>query len=108
MKMQATNYTLSRLTKTVVKFDSDYRKGTVSVSSLDNIREFMLLIEGLFDISNKAKEGIDDILLDCLLVSDKFKPDMDDESMSKRIHNIRINVIGLLREGKLIFSKVFY
>jgi hypothetical protein len=101
MKMQATNYTLTRLTKKAIKFEKDLKEGTVSVSSLDNIMEFMLLIEGLFDISNKAKEGIDDILLDCLLASDKFKPDMDDESMSKRIHNIRIDVIGLLREEKI-------
>lgn len=70
--MEATNYTLTRLTKKAIKFNSDYKEGTVSVSSLDNIREFMLLIEGLFDISNKAKEGIDDILLDCLLTSDHF------------------------------------
>lgn len=73
MKMQATNYTLTRLTKKAIKFEKDLKEGTVSVSSLDNIREFMLLIEGLFDISNKAKEGIDDILLDRLLASDKFK-----------------------------------
>lgn len=101
MKMQATNYTLTRLTKKAIKFDSDYKEGTVSVSSLDNIRELMLLIEGLFDISNQAKEGIDDILLDCLLTSDHFKPDMDEEAMSKRIHNIRIDVIGLLREENI-------
>lgn len=101
MKMQATNYTLTRLTKKAIKFEKDLKEGTVSVSSLDNIREFMLLIEGLFDISNKAKEGIDDILLDCLLTSDHFKPCMDEEAMSKRIHNIRIDVIGLLREEKI-------
>lgn len=99
--MEKTNYTLTRLTKKAIKFDRDYKEGTVSVYSLDNIREFMLLIEGLFNISNKAKEGIDDILLDCLLTSDHFKPDMDEEAMSKRIHNIRIDVIGLLREENI-------
>lgn len=99
--MEATNYTLTRLTKKAIKFDRDYKEGTVSVYSLDNIREFMLLIEGLFNISNEAKEGIDDILLDCLLASDHFKPDMDEEAMAKRIHNIRIDVIGLLREEKI-------
>lgn len=101
MRMEKTNYTLTRLTKKAIKFDRDYKEGTVSVYSLDNIREFMLLIEGLFNISNKAKEGIDDILLDCLLTSDHFKPDMDEEAMSKRIHNIRIDVIGLLREENI-------
>lgn len=99
--MEKTNYTLTRLTKKAIKFDRDYKECTVSVYSLDNIREFMLLIEGLFNISNKAKEGIDDILLDCLLTSDHFKPDMDEKAMSKRIHNIRIDVIGLLREEKI-------
>lgn len=97
MKMQATNYTLSRLTKTAVKFDSDYRKGTVSVSRLDNIRELMTLLEGLFDISDKALSEMDAIAFECLCVIDMFNPEMDDISIGKKIHNICIDLIGILR-----------
>lgn len=99
--MQVTNYTLSRLTKKAIKFEKDLKEDTVSVSSLDNIREFMLLIEGLFDLSNKAKAKMEDISFECLVASDHFKPDMDDESMSKRIHNTRISLIGVLREENI-------
>lgn len=34
MKMEATNYTLTRLTKKAIKFDSDYREGTVLTLSV--------------------------------------------------------------------------
>lgn len=101
MKMEATNYTLSRLAKKAVKFDSDYRKGTVSVSSLDNIRELMTLLEGLFELSNKAKSELDDIAFDCLTVCDMFNPEMDEIAVGKKIHNIRISLIGTLREEKI-------
>lgn len=99
--MEATNYTLSRLAKKAVKFDSDYRKGTVSVSRLDNIRELMTLIEGLFNISNKAKEEMDAIAFECLCVSDMFNPEMDDVAVGKKIHDICISLIGVLREEKI-------
>lgn len=95
--MEATNYTLTRLTKKAIKFDTDYRKGTVSVSRLDNIRELMTLIKGLFDLSNKAKAEMDDIAFDCLCVSDMFNPEMDDIAVGKKIHNICIDLIGTLR-----------
>ena len=104
MKMEATNYTMARLAKKAVKFDSDYRNGTVSVSSLDNIRELMTLLEGLFDLSNKAQEEMDDIAFECLTVCDMFNPEMDDMVVGKKIHNIRIDLIGTLRmEGIDIF-----
>lgn len=35
--MEATNYRMARLVKTAVKFDNDYKEGTVTVSSLDNM-----------------------------------------------------------------------
>ena len=101
MKLEKNNYTLTRLVKKAVKFDSDYRKGTVSVYSLDNIRELMTLIEGLFELSNKAKAEMDDISFDCLCVSDMFNPEMDDVAVGKKIHNICISLIGVLREEKI-------
>lgn len=97
MKMQATNYTLSRLSKKAIKFEKDLKEGTILVSRLDNIRELMILIEGLFDISNKAKAEMDDIAFDCLCVSDMFNPGMDDIAVGKKIHNICISLIGTLR-----------
>lgn len=97
IKLEKNNYTLSRLAKKSVKFDNDYRKGTVTVSRLDNIRELMTLIKGLFDLSNKAKAEMDDISFDCLCVSDMFNPEMDDIAVGKKIHNICISLIGTLR-----------
>lgn len=101
MKMEKTNYTMARLVKTAVKFDNDYKEGTVTVSSLDNIRELMTLLEGLFDISIKAKNELDDIAFECLTVCDMFNPEMDDTVVGKKIHNIRISLIGTLREEKI-------
>ena len=97
MEMEVTKYTLSRLVKKAVKFDSDYRKGIVSVSRLDNIRELMTLIKGLYVLSDKAKSEIDNIVFDCLCVSDMFNPEMDDIAVGKKIHNICIELIGTLR-----------
>ena len=101
MKLEKNNYTMARLAKKAVKFDSDYREGTVTVSTLDNIRELMTLLEGLFDLSNKAKAEMDDIAFDCLTVCDMFNPEMDEIAVGKKIHNIRINLIGTLREEKI-------
>lgn len=101
IRLEKNNYTLARLAKKAVKFDTDYRKGTVSVSRLDNIRELMTLIEGLFDLSNKARAEMDDISFECLVACDSFNPEMDDEAMDKRIHNICISLIGTLREEKI-------
>lgn len=97
IRLEKNNYTLSRLAKKAVKFDSDYRKGTVSVSRLDNIRELMTLLEGLFGISDKALSEMDAIAFDCLCVSDMFNPEMDDISVGKKIHNICIDLIRILR-----------
>lgn len=101
MKMEATNYTMARLAKKAIKFETDYRKGTVSVSRLDNIRELMTLIEGLFDLSNKAKAEMDDISFECLCVSDMFNPEMDEIAVGKKTHNICISLIGVLREENI-------
>lgn len=97
MKLEKNSYTMARLAKKAVKFDADYRKGTVSVSRLDNIREFMTLLEGLFDISDKALSEMDAISFECLCVSDMFNPEMDDIAVGNKIHNICIDLIGILR-----------
>lgn len=89
------------LTRRVSQFNEDRKDNVVSVATLDNIREICFLVPQIFDISIDTKDNLNDICHNCLVASEHLNTEMNEKTMYKRIHTIRIDLIRVLRTEKI-------
>lgn len=89
------------LTRHVSQFNEDRKDNVVSVATLDNIREICFLVSQIFDISIVTKDNLNDICHNCLVASEHLNTEMNEKTMYKRIHTIRIDLIRVLRTEKI-------
>lgn len=64
------NYYTKKLVACAIQFDKDFRKMEGGIPALDNITELILYIGQTMEISNKAKDELDDIDTKCLMYRD--------------------------------------
>ena len=89
------------LTRRVSQFNEDKKANTVSVETLDNIREICFHVEQIFEISQETIEGLHDICHKCLVAYDHMTPNFDEKAMLKRINGIRFDLLLELKSAKI-------
>lgn len=89
------------LTRRVSQFNEDRNNNTVSVETLDNIREICFHVSQIFDISIETKDNLNDICHDCLVAYDHMTPNYNKDEMLKRINAIRFDLLSELKSAKI-------
>lgn len=89
------------LTRRVSQFNEDRKNNTVSVETLDNIREICFHVSQIFDISIETKDNLNDISHKCLVAYDNMTPNFDEKEMLKRINAIRFDLLLELKSAKI-------
>ena len=89
------------LTRRVSQFNKDRKNNTVSVATLDNIREICFHVSQIFDISIDTKDNLNDICHECLVAYDHMTPNYDEKDMLKRINKIRFDLLLELKTAKI-------
>lgn len=89
------------LTSRVSQFNEDRKNNTVSVETLDNIREICFHVSQIFDISIETKDNLNDICHKCLVAYDHMTPNFDEKDMLKRINAIRFDLLSELKTAKI-------
>lgn len=89
------------LTRRVSQFNEDRKNNTVSVETLDNIREICFHVSQIFDISIETKDNLNDICHKCLVAYDHMTPGFDEKGMLKRINSIRFDLLLELKSAKI-------
>lgn len=89
------------LTRRVNQFNEDRKNNTVSVETLDNIREICFHVGQIFDISIETKDSLNDICHDCLVAYDHMTPNYNESDMLKRINKIRFDLLLELKTAKI-------
>ncbi len=97
------NYYIKRLVACAIKFDKDFRKMEGGISALDNIEELILYIGQTMEISNKAKEELDDIDTKCLMYRDVCsKPDTSIDKCKNLFQDVAIDFIATCRTHDIL------
>lgn len=89
------------LTRRVSQFNEDRKNNTVSVETLDNIREICFHVSQIFDISVETKDNLNDICHKCLVAYDHMTPNYNEAEMLKRINKIRFDLLLELKTAKI-------
>lgn len=89
------------LTRRVSQFNEDRKNNTVSVETLDNIREICFHVSQIFDISIETKDNLNIICHECLVAYDHMTPNYDKADMLKRINKIRFSLLLELKTAKI-------
>ena len=94
----ANNHYIKRLLACAIQFEKDFHKMEGGVAALDNITELILYIGQTMEISNKAKDELDDIDTKCLMYRDVCnKPDTPDSKRRDLFQDVAIDFIGACR-----------
>lgn len=94
----ANKHYIKRLVACAIQFDKDFHKMEGGIPALDNITELILYIGQTMEISNKAKEELDDIDTKCLMYRDVCnKPDTPDSKRRDLFQDVAIDFIGACR-----------
>lgn len=92
------NHYIKRLVACAIQFDKDFHKMEGGIPALDNITELILYIGQTMEISNKAKDELDDIDTKCLMYRDVCnKPDTPDSKRRDLFQDVAIDFIGACR-----------
>lgn len=78
------NYYTKKLVACAIQFEKDFHKMEGGIPALDNITKLILCIGQTMEISNKAKEELDDIDTKCLL------SDVSATNQTHRTVNVKI------------------
>lgn len=99
----ANEYCIKRLVACAIQFDKDFLKMSSSIQALDNIRYLILYINETMEISNKAKEELDDIDTKCLMYRDVCnKPDASDSKRKNLFQDAAIDFIAACRAHEIL------
>ena len=94
----ANNHYIKRLVACAIQFEKDFHKMEGGIPALDNITELILYIGQTMEISNKAKDELDDIDTKCLMYRDVCnKPDTPDSKRRDLFQDVAIDFIGACR-----------
>lgn len=100
--MKGNHYT-KKLVACAIKFDKDFCKMEGGIPALDNITELILYIGQTMEISNKAKEELDDIDTKCLMYRDVCsKPDTSDDKCKDLFQDAAIDFIATCRTHEIL------
>lgn len=94
----ANNHYIKRPVACAIQFEKDFHKMEGGIPALDNITELILYIGQTMEISNKAKDELDDIGAKCLMYRDVCnKPDTPDSKRRDLFQDVAIDFIGACR-----------
>ena len=92
------NYHIKQLVSCTIQFDKDFHKMEGGIPALDNITELIIYINQTMDVSNKAKDELDDIDTKCLMYRDVCsKPDTPDSKCKDLFKDVAIDFIATCR-----------
>lgn len=97
------NYYTKKLVACAIQFDKDFHKMDGGIPALDNIRYLILYINETMEISNKAKDELDDIDTKCLMYRDVCnKPDTSDSKRKNLFRDAAIDFIATSRAHEIL------
>lgn len=97
------NHYINRLVACAIQFDKDFREMEGGIQALDNITELILYIGQTMEISNKAKDELDDIDTKCLMYRDVCnKPDTSDSKCKDLFQDVAIDLIAACRIHEIL------
>lgn len=97
------NYYTKKLVACAIQFDKDFRKMEGGIPALDNITELILYIGQTMEISNKAKDELDDIDTKCLMYRDVCnKPDASIDKCKNLFQDAAIDFIATCRTHDIL------
>lgn len=97
------NHYIKKMVACAIKFDKDFRKMEGGIPALDNIIELVLCIGQTMEISNKAKDELDDIDTKCLMYRDVCsKPDTPDSKCKNLFQDVAIDFIATCRTHDIL------
>lgn len=99
----ANKHYIKRLVACAIQFDKDFHKMEGGTLALDNITELILYIGQTMEISNKAKEELDDIDTKCLMYRDVCnKPGTPDSKCRDLFQDAAIDFIATCRTHDIL------
>ena len=97
------NYYTKKLVACAIQFDKDFRKMEGGIPALDNITELIIYIGQTMEISNKAKDELDDIDTKCLMYRDVCnKPDASIDKCKNLFQDAAIDFIATCRTHEIL------
>ena len=97
------NYYTKKLVACAIQFEKDFRKMEGGTPALDNITKLILYIGQTMEISNKAKEELDDIDTKCLMYRDVCsKPDTSIDKCKNLFQDVAIDFIATCRTHDIL------
>ena len=97
------NYYIKRLVACSIQFDKDFHKMEGGIPALDNITELILYIGQTMEVSNKAKDELDDIDTKCLMYRDVCsKPNTPDSKHRNLFQDAAIDFIATCRTHEIL------
>lgn len=97
------NFYTKKLVACAIQFDKDFHKMEGGIPALDNIAELILCIGQTMEISNKAKEELDDIDTKCLMYRDVCrKPDTPYSKCKSLFQDAAIDFIATCRTHEIL------
>lgn len=97
------NYYTKKLVACAIQFDKDFRKMEGGIPALDNITELIIYIGQTMEISNKAKDELDDIDTKCLMYRDVCnKPDASIDKCKNLFQDAAIDFIATCRTHDIL------
>lgn len=97
------NYYINRLVACAIQFDKDFSKMEGGIQALDNITKLILYIGQTMEISNKAKDELDDIDTKCLMYRDVCnKPDTSIDKRKSLFQDAAIDFIATCRTHEIL------
>lgn len=99
----ANNHYIKRLVACSIQFDKDFHKMEGGIPALDNITELILYIGQTMEISNKAKDELDDIDTKCLMYRGVCsKPNTPDSKCKDLFQDVAIDFIATCRTHDIL------
>lgn len=99
----ANKHYIKRLVACAIQFDKDFHKMEGGIPAIDNITELILYIGQTMEISNKAKEELDDIDTKCLMYRDVCnKPDTSIDKCKSLFQDVAIDFIATCRTHNIL------
>lgn len=97
------NYCIKRLVACAIQFDKDFKKMEGGIPALDNVTKLIFCIGQTMEISNKAKDELDDIDTKCLMYRDVCsKPGTPDSKCKNLFQDAAIDFIATCRTHKIL------
>lgn len=97
------DYCIKRLVACAIQFDKDFYKMEGGIPALDNVTKLILYIGQTMDLSNKAKNELDDIDTKCLMYRDVCnKPDTPDSKCKDLFQDVAIDFIATCRMHEIL------